>query len=204
MANPNSRSRNRVAARRGAQSPQAAPSQTPVMPRGGNGVTPRHRVRDTLDAQIPVTPATTPVPRTTRPRHPEATSELRPTDAVAAALQDGFEGLTARLAGIEDGLVALTQAMRVQLGLAEADDELENLRLENAHLNDQLANRDEQLAQIRASVAPAPPRAVEIPTPTPAPTPTSPSVSEETQPSTEPAPPAEPSDGETTPSESAD
>lgn len=202
MANPNSRSRKRVAARRGPPAPQATPSQTPVMPRGGNGVTPRHRVRDALDAHIPVTPATTPVPRATRPRHPDATSELRPTDAVAAALQDGFEGLNARLAGIEDTVMALTQALRVQLGLAEADDELENLRIENAHLNDQLANRDEQLAQIRASVAPAPPRAVQAPAP--APTSTPPPVSEDAQTSTAPVPPAEPSDGDTPPSESAD
>lgn len=94
-----------------------------------------------------------------------------------ATLQEGFAGIEEHLVGIEDAVLGLVNSLRVQLGLVEADEELEaarkrndDLEVENEHLNEQLGSLHKQLDQVRASI-PAPPTPTSAPADASAPTP---------------------------------
>lgn len=109
---------------------------------------------------------------------------MMPTDAVVAALQDGFAGIGEQL---EDLVTSLRQAH----GLDAADEELEELRKANAELASANEHAQQQLEQLRAIVgqqgvppqtptsqaptqvvpAPGPTQATEPVAQTPAPTP---------------------------------
>lgn len=163
--------------------PAQQPPQTPVMPRGGNGVPTRpRRVQDALVGrqaqsapvdEIPVQPGQRPRARS------HGNTHMQPTDALASAVQQMSQVLEDGLGGLEEVLEDLLQVSRIGAGLDEADEELEklrgdneNLRVENAHLNNQLAALHAKLEQIR-NLAPTVPmpgaQVVGVPMPTPDP-----------------------------------
>lgn len=153
-------SRQRTRINRRANVRQEPGQQRQVFPRGGapgNGVQSRRgRVEEVIGRSIAVEDATLPSGKRT---------EMLPTDGMVAAIQDGFAGVNERL----DRFVTV---VRQAQGLDAADEELEQLRQENAKLTTELQGAQQHLRALSlqqgGSGHPTP--QPDPPVPTPAPT----------------------------------